>query len=82
MSDLIAGSTGSIMAISSGTIKMPTNESLDRCGEPCINDRASFMERRKFTLHSNGMIAGGYEEKVCNSMLEGIFGQDKREALE
>jgi len=46
-------------------------------GENPINDRASFMERRKFTLHSNGMIAGGYEEKLCNSLLEGLCFPEK-----
>ncbi len=49
--------------------KGTTGESCESGGT--IGDKPS-MERRKFSLNSNGMIAGGYEEKLLNAMIEGI----------
>ena len=58
--------------------KHTTEESQKSSENVMIDDRASFMERRRFSLHSNGMIAGGYEEKLCNAMMQELCENSKK----
>lgn len=46
-----------------------TQSSIDNCS---THDKQTFLDRREFSLKSNGMIAGGYEDKIYNAMIENM----------